>query len=105
MPGAPARSYISPRLSPDTRLLAVDTRDQLDDIWVWEFARQTLVRVTDAPGVDQTPTWMPDGLRLVFASQAAAGSAMWFLARQAADGTGSAEPLTKMQTSNGRRPS
>ena len=95
VPGAPARSYISPRLSPDNLRVAVDIRDQQDDIWVWEFARRTLTKVTSSPGIDQTPLWMPDGRRLVFASQAESGASMWFLARQAADGTGPVDRLTK----------
>lgn len=82
VPGAPARSYISPRLSPDNLRVAVDIRDQQDDIWVWEFARRTLTKVTTSPGIDQTPLWMPDGRRLVFASQAESGASMWFLARR-----------------------
>ena len=74
VPGAPARSYISPRLSPDNLRVAVDIRDQQDDIWVWEFARRTITKVTASPGIDQTPLWMPDGRRLVFASQAESGA-------------------------------
>src|SRR5262249_20924291 len=58
---APAHAYISPRLSPDGTRVAVEIRDQENDIWVFDFARETLTRVTFAPGLDQAPTWMPDG--------------------------------------------
>ena len=97
----PPRPYIPPRLSPDGTRVALDIRDQENDIWVWEFARETLTRVTFDPGVDQAPAWTPDGLRLVFSSQAggSAGSLFW----QAADGTGTPERLTR--SPNVQRPS
>ncbi len=90
---APARPYASPRLSPDGTRVALDIRDQENDVWVWDLARETLIRVTSDPGVDQAPTWMPDGRRLVFSSQAGGlgGSLFW----QAADGTGKAERLSE----------
>ena len=67
---APARPYSSPRLSPDGTRVALDIRDQENDVWVWDLARETLIRVTSDPGTDQAPVWMPDGRRLVFSSQA-----------------------------------
>ena len=70
---APARAYLSPRLSPDGTRVALEIRDQENDIWVWDFARETLTRVTSDPGIDQAPVWMPDGRRLVFSSQAGGG--------------------------------
>ena len=91
--GAPARGYSSPRLSPDGTRVALDIRDQQSDVWVFDFAGETLKRVTTDPGNDLAPVWMPNENRLVFSSQAGgtAGSLYW----QAADGTGKAEPLTE----------
>ena len=92
----------TPRLSPDGTRVALDIRDQENDVWVWDFARETLTRVTSDPGIDQAPVWMPDGRRLVFSSQAggAPGALFW----QAADGTGKAERLTG-RVANFQRPS
>ena len=90
---APARAYVTPRLSPDGTRVALDIRDQENDIWVWDFARETLTRVTSDPGLDRAPVWMPDGRRVVFSSQA--GGAVATLFWQAADGTGAAERLTQ----------
>jgi Tol biopolymer transport system component len=89
--GAPLRAYAVPRLSPDGTRVALEIRDQENDIWVWDLGHETLTRVTFDPGLDRAPVWMPDGRRLVFSSQAggATGALFW----QAADGTGRAERL------------
>ena len=89
---APARGYLYPRISPDGTQVAVDARDQENDIWVWNVARQTLTRLTFDPGIDRYPVWTPDGRRIAFASQRAGGSTLFW---QAADGTGAAERLTE----------
>ena len=92
---APARSYVTPRLSPDGTRVALEVRDQDNDIWVWDFARQALSRVTSDLGLDQAPVWMPNGKRIVFSSQAGGdpGGIWW----QAADGTGIAERLNRFR--------
>ena len=86
---AAPRFYSSPRLSPDGKRIAVDIRDQDNDIWVFDFSRETLQRVTSDPGIESAPAWIPDGQRLVFTSRA--GGVTGALFSQAADGTGPAE--------------
>jgi eukaryotic-like serine/threonine-protein kinase len=90
--GAPPRTNAIPRLSPDGTRLALDIRDQQNDIWIWEFARKTLTRLTVDPGLDSFPVWTPDGRRIAFASGRAAGVPNLFW--QAADGIGAVERLT-----------
>ncbi len=89
---APPRAYTYPRLSPDGTRVALDVRDEQNDIWIWDLARETLTRLTFAPGLDRAAAWTPDGRRVASSSQrdGAAGSLFW----QAADGTGAAEPLS-----------
>jgi serine/threonine-protein kinase len=101
--GAPRRAYRYPRLSPDGRRVAIEIRDQLPDIWTWDFARRALMRQTTDSSIDQTPAWMPDGRRLVFSSAREQTQAPFW---QAADGTGSAERLgTDVGTFNHPSPS
>ena len=88
---APVRSYHALRLSPDDTRVALDIRDQENDVWVWDFAHQTLDRRTFDKAQDAFPVWTPDGRRLVFAS-ARAGSPNLFW--RSADGTGIDERLT-----------
>jgi serine/threonine-protein kinase len=91
--GAPPRAYVSPRLSPDGSRVAVDIRDEQNDIWIWNLARQNLTRLTFNPGFDGSPVWALDGKRLFFASAATDGTGHVFT--QSADGTGRAEQLTQ----------
>jgi serine/threonine-protein kinase len=92
--GVPARAYAYPRLSPDGAHLALGVRDQENDIWVWDFARESLRRLTFDPGRDESPVWMPDGRRIVFGFLAAAsGNRLPALSWLASDGTGTAERL------------
>jgi eukaryotic-like serine/threonine-protein kinase len=88
---APARTYAYPRLSPDGSRLAIDVRDQENDIWVWDLARETLTRLTFDPTDDNFPVWTPDSKRIVFASTRAGIPNLY---SQAADGTGIVERLT-----------
>ena len=63
----------------------------MQDIWIWDFGRATLTRVTFDPGNEQYPVWTPDGRRLLFGSPGlqTGGGLAW----QSADGTGAVERL------------
>ena len=88
---APPRAYAIPRLSPDGTRVALDIRDEQEDIWIWDLARQTLTRLTDAPNFDGIPVWTPDSRRVIFLSTRAGGIGNLFW--QAANNTGTAERL------------
>lgn len=94
--GLPPRTYMVARISPDGSRLALDIRDEQNDIWTWDLRVGTLTRVTLNPGQDMFPVWSPDGQRIFFSSSRDGGSPNVFV--QAADGTGVAERLTTSTT-------
>jgi dipeptidyl aminopeptidase/acylaminoacyl peptidase len=86
------RPYGSPSISPDgTRLLLGMTDQETNDIWIWDFERETLRQLTFSPGSDSLARWTPDGRRIIFTSDR---DGVLNLYSQAADGTGAADRLT-----------
>jgi serine/threonine-protein kinase len=96
---APPRAYQYPRISPDATRVALDIRDQETDIWIWDFARETLTRLTFGPSRDLLPVWTPDSRRIAYVSERDGrnGSLYW----QSADGTGAVERLTENRDGEG----
>jgi serine/threonine-protein kinase len=88
---APTRNYYYARVSPDGKRLSLDVRDQEQDVWIWDLARETMARLTDTPGADQYGLWTRDGGHVVFSS-AITGRQEIFWHRP--DGVGKPEPLT-----------
>jgi dipeptidyl aminopeptidase/acylaminoacyl peptidase len=88
----PPHTFAIARLSPDDRRIAIDTRDADPDVWIWEFDRRVLSRLTLNPAPDMYPVWSPDGQRIFFSSTRS-GPRNVFVQRS--DGTGGVEQLTK----------
>jgi serine/threonine protein kinase/Tol biopolymer transport system component len=88
--------------APDGRRLTMQVVDGAStDIWIYEWARDSLTRLTFGTTVDTKPVWTPDGRRIVYAATTtnqATGNLMW----QRADGSGDAQKLTESR--NYQRP-
>jgi len=47
--------------------VALDIRDQSEDIWIWDLERETLTKLTNV-SANTWPIWTPDGTHIVFTS-------------------------------------
>ena len=95
---SPLRSSLadwsSPSFSPDGSRLAMDISDGVQvDVWVYDWARDTLSRLTFDKADDVRPSWTPDGRRIIFASKRG-DKGVQDLYWQRADGTGEVQKLT-----------
>jgi len=61
------RPFVAARLSPDGTRAALDARGSDPGIWIWDFGRQRLSKLTlERTGLN--PLWAPDGNDIAFAS-------------------------------------
>jgi len=95
----PARAYSQVRLSPDGTRAALYSGDEDRDIWIWDFAKKALNRLTFDPGADMYPVWTPDGRSIIVGSQRDGG--VFNLWRYPADGSGVPRRLTSRPRTNG----
>ena len=100
LPAEP-RAYRYPRISPDGTRLALDVSDQQQDIWTWDFAHETLTRLTFNPAFDGWPAWTPDGHRIAFGSARDGRPELYW---KASDGTGAVERLNPTEDSHSQLP-
>jgi Tol biopolymer transport system component len=86
--------YYNPAFSPDGKRLALDISDgKRRDIWVYEWERDALTRLTFAGQGNSDPVWTPDGQRIVYSSLEKGGTYnLWWIR---ADGSGDARRLTE----------
>ena len=82
-PGA----YLRPRLSPDNQRLALEWDG---DIWIYEWQRDTMTRLTFSSGQSAGPIWSPDGRYIAFRTVGEEG-----ISWTRADGAGKPQHLTQ----------
>jgi Tol biopolymer transport system component len=83
------------RFSPDGQKVAFDISDgKQRDVWVYEWARDTLTQLTFDASNEAVPVWTPDGRRIAFGSdRAKPGTQNLYWIK--ADGTGEVTRLTE----------
>ena len=87
-------SYSWPRVSPDgTRLALGVIQEGRQNVWVYDIARQTWIRVTEGD-LEWLPVWTPDGEFLAFRS---GNSLAW----TRSDGSGPVERLAGVSPNSG----
>ena len=88
--------YFNPAFSPDGKRLALEISDgKRSDIWVYEWERDTLTRLTFAGESNTFPVWTPDGQRIVYSSQENGTFNLWWIR---ADGAGDAQRLAESKS-------
>jgi serine/threonine protein kinase len=81
--------YGRPSLSPDGQRLALEVTDGVGaDIWVYDWQRDTMTRLTFT-GNNESPVWSPDGRYIVFRTVGAGMSVT------RSDGAGKPQPLAQ----------
>ena len=89
---APAAYREEIRFSPDGERLALTAVNQQSDIWVYEWDRDRLSKLTSHPTLDTSPVWTPDGRRITFRSARHGVDNLYW---QRADETGEPQRLTE----------
>jgi Tol biopolymer transport system component len=84
-------AFSVPRLSPDSKRIAVNFTEQDNQMRLYDLSRETLTRFTFEGTTNLYPAWSPDGKRIAFQSNKE-GPLNVFL--QLSDGTGGLERLT-----------
>ena len=89
----PANNYGAPRISPTGKIAALQLQtDGVPTIWVYDFTRNTLSRLTFGTGVRTAPIWTPDGKRVLYRTVAEGFPA---IRQKPADGSGSEEVVLR----------
>ncbi|MDA2925536.1 hypothetical protein MYX65_12965 [Acidobacteria bacterium AH-259-L09] len=82
------RAYENPSLSPDGKQVALNVSD---NVWIYDFERDSFNRLTFEGEINEVPIWTPDGKWITFSSTRDGQRNLY---RKPADGSGSAERLT-----------
>jgi len=88
---APQRNYQYAQLSPDGSEIALDSRDEENDIWILNLRRGNLQRLTLDPGMNRGVVWASNH-RVAFTRAVGATEEVYI---QAADGSGVPRQLTR----------
>jgi serine/threonine-protein kinase len=87
----PEKDYIGVVISPDGNRAVVQIKSGVDELWMYEFATQSMTPFTTTGGSSQAPVWSHDGRYVIYRGTRAGYRNLF---RRAADGTGGEERLT-----------
>lgn len=91
LPAKPG-AYSQAHLSPDGKLLALAiTNAAGQDIWVYDWQRDAMARLTFGGGTYAFPVWSPDGRYIAFTGGTGSSGMFW----TRADGASTPQPLTQ----------
>src|SRR5262249_33610128 len=91
----PPAAHVPPRLSPNGKQLVVETDEGKDQIVsIFDMSPGTTLRRLTFGGRNQFPIWSSDGRHVIFTSDREGDNGLFW---QLADGTGTAERLTKAE--------
>jgi eukaryotic-like serine/threonine-protein kinase len=82
--------YLSPRISPDGRKVAVDVLDlarNISAIWIYDTSTGVGSKFAFGAWSDNSPVWSPAGDRIIFGSDRKAKGLVWDLWTKALDGS------------------
>src|SRR5262249_16940374 len=100
--GLSPQDYYHPRISPDGKQLAVGTDDGSEAvIWIQDIKSGGPPRRLTFGGRNRYPVWTPDGRRITFMSDREGDRSIFW---QPADGSGTAERLSKAEAAVDHRP-
>ena len=95
-------AYATPRMSPDGTRLAVGLDDgKISDVWIYELSGASAMRRLTLGGDNRLPVWSADSRRVAFQSDREGDEGIFW---QPADGSGSAERLTKPEPGTSHSP-
>jgi serine/threonine-protein kinase len=87
----PPGPYLSPSLSPDGTRVAFRGGGTKPGVWIWDFARSNLIRVTSEAS-NRWPLWYPDGRQILYSRLDDTGRRM-IVRQDAGGGTGTAREV------------
>jgi len=87
-------NVVSPRLSPDERMIAIDVGAANDDIALVDLTRGMRTRLSFEAGNEARPIWTPDGTRVLYSSELPVEGKHHIVMRSI-DGSGQPEELLR----------